>query len=297
MIECYEGGMTRSASRLPPEAHLGRIVITVADLDEVLAFYRDVVGLETVRRNEARASLGTDDEPLVVAREDGDAPERGPNAAGLFHCAFRVPSRAALGDALLRIRDRWTLDGASDHRVSEALYCSDSEGNGVEIYRDKPRDAWPIAADGSVRMDTLPLDLDDLAADAGSRTNAPNGTTIGHVHLEVSSLAGATAFYAGAIGLTARQEWGDSALFLAAGDYHHHVGLNTWQGRSEPASGRGLAWFELVVPDAGAVAAVRERADAAGADVTPTDDGIEVLDPDGMAVRVRPARANTTGRG
>lgn len=281
--------MPRSTARLPAETHPGRIALVVADLDAIVPFYRDVVGLETVHRSDTRASLGTDDEPLVVAREDGDVPERGPDATGLFHCAFRVPSRAALGDALLRIRDRWTLDGASDHRVSEALYLSDPEGNGVEIYRDKPRDAWPIAPDGAVRMDTLPLDVDDLARDAGGRTNAPEGTTIGHVHLEVSSLARARTFYADPIGLGVRQEWGDSALFLAAGDYHHHVGLNTWQGRSEPARGRGLAWFELVVPGADAVAAVRERADAAGAEVTPLDEGIEIRDPDGMAVRVRPA--------
>lgn len=281
--------MTRTVPGLPAETHPGRVALAVANLDEIVAFYRDVVGLETVHRTGTRAELGTDDEPLIVVLEDDDAPERGPDAAGLFHCAFRVPSRAALGDALRRIRARWTLDGASDHRVSEALYLSDPEGNGVEIYRDKPRDAWPIAADGSVRMDTLPLDLDDLDDDAGGGTNAPDGTTIGHVHLEVSSLATARAFYADAIGLGVRQEWGDSALFLAAGDYHHHVGLNTWQGRTEPARGRGLAWFELVVPGADAVAAVRERADAAGAEVTPVDDGIEIHDPDGMAVRVRPA--------
>ena len=289
--------MTRTAAGLPAETYPGRVALTVADLEEIVAFYRDVVGLETVHRTETRAELGTDDEPLIVASEDQDLPDRAPDAAGLFHNAFRVPSRAALGDALLRIRDRWTLDGASDHRVSEALYLSDPAGNGVEIYRDKPRDAWPIAADGSVRMDTLPLDLDDLDGDAGGRTNAPDGTTIGHVHLEVSSLATARAFYADAIGLRVRQEWGDSALFLAAGDYHHHVGLNTWQGRSEPASGRGLAWFELVVPSAQEVAAVRERVAAAGFETDSVEDGIQIRDPDGMAVRVRPAPATATGRG
>ncbi|MFQ3295614.1 MAG: catechol 2,3-dioxygenase [Halobacteriales archaeon] len=281
--------MNRTAAGLADETHPGRVAIRVADLDEMVAFYRNVVGLETLQSNGPSATLGTNDEPLIVARQDPDASMQAPDAAGLFHCAFRVPSRAALGDALGRIRDRWALDGASDHRVSEALYCSDPEGNGVEIYRDKPRDAWPVAADGSLRMDTHPLDLDALAGDAGGGTTAPDGTTIGHVHLEVSSLAASKNFYADRIGLDVRQAWGDSALFLAAGNYHHHVGLNTWHGQSESTTGRGLAWFELVVPDAEAVAAVRTRVEAAGLETNSVDDGIEVTDPDGMAVRVRTA--------
>ncbi|MFW5896099.1 MAG: VOC family protein [archaeon] len=281
--------MTSRPGALPEGTQPGRTALRIVHREETAAFYREVVGLETVSRDGRRDTLGVDDQELVVLIEDRAAPERDPTAAGLFHCAIRVPTRAALGDALRRVRDGWELDGASDHRVSEALYLTDPEGNGVEIYRDKPRDAWPTAADGTVRMDTLPLDLEALAADGDGESGAPPGTTIGHVHLEVTDLDVSRRFYVDPVGLGVRQEWGDSALFLAAGDYHHHVGLNAWNGRTKPAGGRGLAWFELVVPDRSALAGVRDRAEADGLDVAPVENGIEIVDPDGMALRVRPA--------
>ncbi len=155
----------------------------------------------------------------------------------------------------MRIEDDWELDGASDHRVSEALYLTDPEGNGIEIYRDTPREGWPSDEDGRVEMETLPLDVDELreestgTVDPDATETVPPGTVIGHVHLEVSSIPAAREFYARTMGLQVRQEFGPSALFLAADDYHHHIGVNTWNGRTEPAEGRGLAWFELVVPD------------------------------------------------
>ncbi|MFC6905303.1 VOC family protein [Halalkalicoccus tibetensis] len=269
---------------LPSSTRVGRVALRANDPDGLAEFYRDVIGLDPMGREEGRTTLGTGGTPLLELLADPDAPAREPGETGLFHTAFRVPTRTALGDALGRIRERWSLDGASDHRVSEALYLTDPEGNGVEVYRDRPREEWPVE-DGRVAMDTLPLDLDGLAERRRGAAGVPEGTTVGHVHLEVSSLPRAREFYVDGLGLGVRQEMSDAALFLAAGDYHHHVGLNVWNGRTSPASGRGLAWFELCVPDRETLAAVRERVGAG--DAGSETDSLTLADPDGIELRVR----------
>ena len=274
---------TSTAGELPPETRVGRSALRVADLDAVTAFYRDVVGLHVLDRSAETASLGADGTVLLVLEADEDASARaGP---GLYHNAFRVPSRAALGDALERVRDRWELDGASDHRVSEALYLTDPEGNGVEVYRDFPRESWPETDDGRAGMATDPLDLQAVAAASGGEDGVPDDTDLGHVHLEVSSLDAAREFYVDALGFAVRDTY-PGALFVAAGGYHHHVGANVWNERTGPAGGRGLSWFEVVVPAAG-FDAVRERLAAHGHSLTETDEGIAVTDPNGIEVRLR----------
>lgn len=276
--------MANTDDTLPETTHVGRVALRVTDLDRLVAFYRDVVGLSVHERDAERATLGAD-EPLLELRADPDAPERAREETGLFHTAFRVPSRGALGGALSRIRERWRLDGASDHLVSEALYLTDPEGNGVEIYRDRPEERWPITEDGTVGMETLPLDTDVIAERATPEGTAPEGTTVGHVHLEVSSLPAARTFYVDALGLRVRQAL-EGALFVAAGDYHHHVGLNTWNGRTRPLAGRGLAWFELLVP-ADALETTRERLEEHGVEVGGGDATLAVSDPDGIELRLR----------
>lgn len=268
----------------PAGTRVGRIALRVSDLDRLVEFYREVVGLSVIERSERRATLGADGTPLLSLLADPDAAPRAPDETGLFHTAFLLPSRAALGDALGRIRDHWNLDGASDHRVSEALYLSDPEGNGVEIYRDRPQEEWPIEGD-RVGIDTLPLDLSEIAALGTGSETAPVETTVGHVHLEVSSLPRARAFYVEGLGLNVRQTYADSALFLAAGDYHHHIGLNTWNGRSTPANGRGLAWFELVV--SGELPTIRERLTERGIEAATEDDALVLTDSDGISLRLR----------
>ena len=284
-----------SSERLPAGTHIGRTALRVADLDATVAFYRDVVGLAALRRGDDEAVLGIDGEPLLVLLRDRDRLDRGRTDAGLFHTAFRVPSRAALSEGLSRVNERWRLDGASDHGVSEALYLNDPEGNGVEIYRDRPREKWSIDDDGTVAMVTEPLDLDAVAGvaerGAGSAPagRAPPGTDIGHVHLEVTSLPAFESVYVDGIGFETGMT-GPEVRFVAAGGYHHHLAANTWRGRTTPATGRGLAWFEVVVPGRAAVKAVRDRLDALGspADVGVVEraNGIEVTDRDGIRVRV-----------
>jgi catechol 2,3-dioxygenase len=235
---------------------------------------------------------------------------------GCSNDAFRVPDRAALGDALKRVRERWRLDGASDHGVSEALYLSDPEGNGVEIYRDRPREQWPSGDDSRVAMITEPLDLEAVAA-AGASTSspppsaAPPGTDLRHGHLEVTSLSAFEGFYVEGVGFEPQATM-SSARFVGAGGYHHHVGANVSNGRSAPAAGHGLAWFEVVLPreigdhmaavgwprtrvvrgrppGEAALESVRSRLADRDAPVSVTDEGFEATDPDGIRVRFRVA--------
>lgn len=278
--------MTAPADRLPPETGVGRVALTVEDLDAVTDFYESVVGLAVHEHAGGRAVLGDGETPLLELTRAATASERPRAAAGLFHTAIRVPDREALGDGLRRIGSSWRLSGAADHLVSEALYCRDPGGNGVEVYRDRPRSAWGEADNGGVEMATEPLDTDAIREVAGGDDAAPAGTDVGHVHLEVTDLDAAREFYADALGMTVRATY-DGALFLAAGDYHHHVGVNVWNNRSAPVSGRGLAWFELVVPDAASLAAARDRLDDAGYAVADTADGAAVTDTDGVTVRLR----------
>ena len=276
-----------SAFTMPTPTRIGRVALRVASLDRVVPFYRDVVGLD-VARDGTGAVLSAGDDPLVVLREEPGAPERPSDAAGLFHLAVRVPSRAALGDALTRIESSdEALTGASDHLVSEALYLRDPEGNGVEVYRDRPRDDWTVTDDGGVEMDTLRLDLDEIRAAAGGEDRAPPGTDIGHVHLEVTDLASARAFYVDTLGLSVRTESYSGALFVAAGGYPHHLGLNPWnRRRTSSKKSRGLAWFEFVLPDREAMDGLRGSIPAS-AEVEQADGTVVVTDPDGIELRLR----------
>lgn len=280
-----------NANSLPTGTRIGRTAIRVADLEEMTEFYREVVGFSVLRRSDTTSVLGVDDTPLLVLEWEEGALERHRSGAGLYHNAFRVPSREALGDALARIRDHWHLGGASDHWVSEALYLTDPEGNGIEIYRDYPRDEWPSAADGSVRISTEPLDLTPLEAGATGDSTVPPGTDVGHVHLEVSSLEGFRDFYVDTLGFEIQTSL-PSASFVSAGGYHHHIGANTWHHRTAPNDGRGLAWFELVVPDSETLDAVRDRFEAVDVPVTDMNHGIEVTDPDGITLRFQVESSN-----
>jgi len=271
---------------LPQETYIGRTALCVNDLEELTRFYRDVIGLSVLRRSETSSVLGVENTPLLVLEGDEDALGRHQSGAGLFHNAFRVPSRGALGDALARIREQWQLGGASDHGVSEALYLTDPEGNGIEIYRDYPQEDWPRADNGRIRMGTYPLDLSPVETAAAGESGLPGGTDVGHVHLEVSSLEAFSDFYVDTLGFEVQTEL-PAASFVSAGGYHHHIGANTWHHRKKPNDGRGLSWYEVVLPKPSALDAVRERLAANEVPVTEADDGLSVIDPDEIEVRFR----------
>ena len=212
-----------------------RIDLRVDDLDAAVGFYRDVVGLEADGAT-LRVPGGAELVRLTNDGVTGAAPRR---AAGLFHTAFRYPTRGDLSDALRRAAPY--LTGASDHGVSEALYLDDPAGNGVELYWDRPREVWPPD------MFTAPLDLQDLAEQGAGAPRAPEGTDIGHVHLKVSDLPRAEGFWVGDLGFDVMHRYGDQAAFVATGGYHHHVGLNTWMSQGAPLGPRERAGVERVV--------------------------------------------------
>lgn len=222
---------------LPEDAHIGEVSLTVTNLERSVAFYRDVLGFREVTRDDGVSRLGADARTLVELHENPQAIPKPRRSTGLYHFAILVPSRAALGRSLRRLFERrWPLTGASDHLVSEALYLNDPDGLGIEIYRDRPRGEWP-RRDGQIAMATDPLDLQNVQDQPGADaawTGLEAGTVIGHVHLHVPHLDTAEAFYCGRIGFEPMVRGYPGALFVAAGGYHHHLGLNTWTGIGAP---------------------------------------------------------------
>jgi len=233
---------------------IGRVRLRVADLDRIRSYYERTIGLRTLASDDGVVVLGAD-VPVIELIGDPDAPPAPPGRTGLFHLALLVPDRPSLARAVKRVvesGERFT--GASDHFVSEALYLRDPEGNGIEIYRDRPRSEWEYEPDGELRMGTVALDLDAVMSELpeGDDPGMPDGTVMGHVHLHVADLRSAEAFYAGQLGLDVTVRSYPGALFLSNDGYHHHVGLNTWQGAGAPPpppGSRGLEHFELVLPD------------------------------------------------
>jgi catechol 2,3-dioxygenase len=225
---------------LPADAHIGQVSLTVRDLDRSVTFYRDVLGcVESGTREQDTVSLGpSGGRVLIELHERKDATAKPRRSAGLFHFAILVPSRAALGRSLRRLAEqRWPMSGAADHLVSEALYLDDPDGLGIEIYRDRPRDTWRASATGELAMATDPLDLESVHDEPGAEApwqGLEAGTVMGHVHLHVPHLDTAEAFYGGRIGFEPTVRRYPGALFMAAGGYHHHLGLNTWAGIGAP---------------------------------------------------------------
>jgi catechol 2,3-dioxygenase len=286
----------RSLARLPAATSLGRAVLAVAELERSRAFYREVLGMVVHDEAAGRLVLGpAGGEPLLVLREQrGARPVPPEGRLGLFHLAFLLPDRASLGRFLRHALDLGARLGAADHLVSEALYLTDPDGLGLEVYADRPRHEWQWDGD-ELRMDTLALDGPALvAAAAGSPWRGlPSETLLGHVHLQVDDLAAAERFYRDGIGFVPTVRSFPGARFLAAGGYHHHLGLNAWAPRAERAGegdARLLAW-EVIVPDERDVAVVRARLASDDVDAVVDDriDGVSTVDPWGVRVDVRTA--------
>jgi catechol 2,3-dioxygenase len=278
-----------------PDTTLGSVRLNAGDQQALADFYQRTVGLRTLDRNGITA-LGTDGgRPIVELASAPDAPPRPAGTTGLFHLAILVPTRLELARALHRVSESgWRFTGASDHLVSEALYLRDPEGNGIEIYRDRPRSEWRHAG-GEIEMDTLPLNLEgvleELAHDDAPDGGMAPGTRLGHVHLNVAGLPASEAFYVGALGLDVTVRGYPGALFVSAGGYHHHVGLNTWMGEGAPPpppGARGLDRFEIVLPSTAEVDAAERRLADAGMGPSRGDEGVTAVDPSGNRVLLRP---------
>lgn len=272
---------------------LGRVRLQVAELARSVEYYSDVLGLRVLERADGWAVLGAqgDDTPLVELREFKGAkpiPRRG--RLGLYHFALLLPDRASLGRFARHIADIGVRAGASDHLVSEAFYLQDPDGLGIEVYADRPRSKWEVL-EGQVKMATEPLDVISLVHEAGDTvwSGMPAGTSIGHVHLHVDDLRTAAAFYHEALGFD-RVVWSyPGALFVSAGGYHHHLGLNTWAAGAavaQPDDARLLDW-EIILPTPADVEAAVASLRSHGYTVSRDDDTWRATGPWGTELRLR----------
>jgi catechol 2,3-dioxygenase len=283
--------MTATAT-LHEDVQIGLVQIRVSKLERSLAFYQNVVGLKVLRTNGSVAELTADGQQvLLVLREIEHARMQPRKGAGLYHFAILVPDRPSLGLVLRNLIDSEIEVGQGDHLVSEALYIQDPDNNGIELYRDRPRDTWKRDAQGDYIMTTDPVDVDGLlAASEGLTWNGlPAGTVIGHVHFHVGDLAQAKKFYVDALGFEPTTHYGNSALFISAGGYHHHMGLNIWAGQGAPATpddAPGIDYFTLQLPDGREIAEVAERVRQAGYSVAEAADGVTLTDPWNIGIKL-----------
>ena len=289
MSEPY--GIPAPAFRLPAETHVGKVTLRVSDLDRSRDYYTRFLGMQELSAEADRVVLGAGDTPLVELQPGARATQTS-RRLGLYHFAILLPDRAALGRFLAHALEAGVQPGASDHLVSEALYLSDPDGLGIEIYRDRPRTEWRKAGD-QLAMTAEPLDFDGVIAAANGQSwgGMPEDSVMGHVHLHVGSIDAAKRFYHEALGLDLMVWSYPGALFLSAGGYHHHLGLNTWAGPratppapDEPAL---LSW-DLILPAASTVAEAVQRVVSAEFAVAPAEHGDDYLmDPWGTVVRLR----------
>jgi len=276
---------------LPDTLTLGAAALAVSDLDRSLDFYTNALGMTELARDGDTITVGTEKAPLLYLIGQAGAKQQPPRSTGLYHVAILLPTRVDLGHALIKIdRSGWPFQGFGDHFVSEASYLADPDGNGLEIYRDRPRDTWTFNGD-MINMGTAELDVRGIVGEVANPQAAwkmPPETVIGHMHLRVGDVSMGESFYHSLLGLDVMVKI-PSAYFFSAGGYHHHLGTNQWQSRgagAPPADSVGLRWWTVTLPDSAAVSEVEGRMRAANIALTPVTGGFEANDPWGTAVRV-----------
>jgi catechol 2,3-dioxygenase len=270
-----------------PETSVGPVYLTTPNLKRSQKFYTEVLGFKALHPADNRATLTADGmAPLLELREDPAAPPRPPHTTGLYHFAVLVPSRIDLARSIRQIaRMRYPVQGGTDHLVSEALYLADPDDNGIEIYRDRPRETWTFP-NGEVHMESEPLDYDgilaELEGDLQPWTGLAQGTRIGHVHLNVADLEKAEDFYNGVLGFDVMVRRSHGALFISAGGYHHHIGLNIWNGAGAPpppAEAVGLSYYSITLPNLAELQKLVTRVQEAGISSEEMDEGFLLRDP------------------
>lgn len=272
--------------------HVRDVALRVRNLTGMTQYYQAMLGLEEIERSAGHVGLGAGGVVLLRLEHRPDAPLSAPSQAGLFHTAFLMPTRADLARWLVHVAmASIPMTGFSDHRVSEAIYLDDPEGNGIEVYADRAPELWSWDGD-KVVMGTEQLDVDGLVAladvNADTYHGAPAGLRIGHVHLRAGQIDRAAAFYNALLGLDITAGM-DSAVFLSSGRYHHHLALNTWQSAGaglRDNSTTGLDRFSLSVTDDALLAAIRGRLSAAGLETTEVEGGFSAIDPWGTVLQL-----------
>jgi catechol 2,3-dioxygenase len=286
-------GIAPPGFRLPDATHIEGVRLQVADLDRSVEYYTTVLGMQVLNRTEGGAELGVESDglpllKLVERRGARSVPRRG--LLGLYHFAVLLPDRASLGRFVAHLGEIGAYAGMSDHLVSEAVYLTDPDGLGIEVYADRPESTWRLV-DRQLEMATKPMDVASVIASGEGKKwqGMPAGTRIGHVHFHVGDIDEAARFYHNGLGMD-KIVWSyPGALFMSAGGYHHHIGVNTWAAGAPPASdddARLLDWM-LVVPDSGAVQGAAASIATAGFNVERDGDAMVARDPWGITLRLR----------
>jgi catechol 2,3-dioxygenase len=295
-------GEAPTGYRLPDATRLGAVRLQVADLARSLDFYERVLGFRVLERDATHVALGPfgEDRVLVDLVERRGARPSGHGLLGLYHFAILLPDRPSLGRFVRHLAEIGARAGAGDHLVSEALYLTDPDGLGIEVYADRPRETWRRIG-RELMISTDPVNIPDLVASAGDEpwTGLPAGTVIGHVHLHVGDLAEGSAFFSDILGFD-RMTWRyPGALFLGAGGYHHHLGTNTWAGSGARApaddDARLLEWTIELPTDSDVAAAAQSLARGGHSAELHERDAVTV-DPWGTAIRLRSTAATGGAR-
>ncbi|MBU8879812.1 VOC family protein [Bacillus sp. FJAT-29790] len=276
-----------------PHTFVGQVDLKVIDLQRSLAFYQKIIGFQILEQTEKKAILTADGKtPLLSIEQPENVIPKQPRTTGLYHFALLLPSRADLAKVIRHfIETRYPLQGASDHLVSEALYLADPDGNGIEIYSDRPSSTWDWVKN-EVVMATNPLDVESILAEGNGEpwNGLPAGTLMGHIHLHVSEFQETEEFYCKGLGFDIVCRYGGQALFISTGGYHHHIGLNTWNGVGAPAPAEnsvGLNSFTLVFPDKEARKYAVEQLNTIGVSVKEENGYFVTQDPSGNRIQLR----------
>lgn len=273
------------SNSLPSTTSLGAVHLTVSNLARSLEYYQMGIGLVHYRTEDGTAHLGCGGRDLLHLTEKKGA-QIAHRVSGLYHFALLVPSRRELARTLRHLVDAGTpMSGSADHAVSEAIYLSDPDGHGIELYRDRPRAEWQYQGE-ALRITTEPLDVHGVLAELRGFEREWNGlhseTILGHIHLHVADLASSEDFYVKVMGFDLVARYGPSASFVSAGGYHHHIGMNMWAGRNVPPppdEALQLQWFSLQLPDSASVAQLIRNLEAVGTPVAEGEGGLIFRDP------------------
>ncbi|MFD0771382.1 VOC family protein [Bacillus sp. CGMCC 1.60114] len=274
-----------------PYTFVNHVHILIENLERSLSFYQEELGFQILEQSETKAVLTADGKtPLLTIEQLEKILPKQPRTTGLYHFAILLPHRSDLAKVLHHlIKTDYPLQGASDHLVSEAVYLADPDGNGIEIYVDRPFETWEWN-DGQVTMATEPIASDILSAAKNETwTGLPSDTVMGHIHLHVADLGKAEEFYCTGLGFDAVSRYGHQALFISSGKYHHHIGLNTWNGVGAPAPAAnsvGLKHFSLLFPDKETRNQAVKRLQNIGVSVTTTDGVVVTKDPSGNHIQL-----------
>ena len=275
---------------LPADTHMGAVTLWVADLDTMIRYYREGVGLQLLSHVGNRAVLGFKDIEILILEHKPMMKHASPHEAGLFHTAILFPSQAALAKAVASVARQYpgNFTGSADHLVSKAFYFNDPEGNGVELYWDRDRSEWSWVH-GSIEMDTIFLDPNQFLSEHLTDSPVEEDKKVGHVHLSVGSIPAAEEFYVKMLGFERTMSWGNAAIFVSAGGYHHHMAMNTW--RSKGAGKRqlalGLGKVEIVLDSQDQVLETKDRLDFYKLDTSLDSNIAKVEDPWGNIISLQ----------